>query len=1031
MDEALILRDLNPAQRCAVTSPASVLQILAPPGSGKTKTLTARVAYLLLHHDYKPWNTLCLTFTIKSAKEMKERICKLIGPSLGYKLVLGTFHSVCRRYLVTYGYLIGVKKGFGIADSSDSLAIVTRIIKRMKFNIDPKVARSRISNSKARSMSLTDLLADPLSRKNVDKQEFIAVFEAYEEHLATSNLLDYDDLLLRCADLLREHPSCVSNVEAVLVDEFQDTNQVQFDLLKLFSVRHNRITTVGDPDQSIYGWRAAEIKNLRKMQAEYPDTLVMHLEDNYRSSGAILLAALEVIVQDKSRPPKPLLPTHCPGTTPVLRRLPTSAVEAAWVVSEIKRTIALTGNLLSFADYAVLLRSASLSRQIESAMGNTGIPYRMVGGARFYDRMEIKILLDYLRVISQPDNSDALARIVNVPARRIGDVAVRALFEEASSRKVTLWYLIHEIVRGQKAPQTKITKPAEQALATVIKLIENTRKKMQDPTDPYFPRQLLEHVIQTLEFKGYLERTKPDDHEGRWANVEELLAQASDCCEGVLDWSSEDPDDEDSLPNIEGLEQDSGNQAEDALTKFLANVALSTELQQEDDNAETGPRALVTISTIHAAKGLEWPVVFIPSAYEGSIPHSRAEDTDEERRLLYVAMTRAQAFLYISCPMRNSTREETTMSPFLSTKELAPYLTDHGPLLRFDATSDICQILRRSCPSEEELLQGLHSASNLEDNLWPLNGEEDPEVVAAKWAAGTGTYDRDMIGKRRKIGMTSLAISEDRYSSTSRQTDSRNSTSFKTTMEKVTTYSEVGGFVTAATQLQHMQEANAERTLQQAAKSKKRSLPKVGVGKNLSADPEEVGLMRYWGTSRNETQSDSRVSREPPILSGATPTELAPAPAPAPEPAIDMSCHSERCTAKYPKIAIPQPLMGHSLRPYKAAPRPNPLLPDEHQSTKAYVFLSSSPSPADTLTEVPTVPSESVSPCKEILKSRAYGPRPVTMSTNFCHSSSNHVTTVSDLQARNLGRKTLGVRRSMVGWSARGSQQLAKPRIAK
>ena len=649
-----ILNGLNAAQKSAVTSTASVLQILAPPGSGKTKTLTSRVAYLLSQQYYKPWNILCLTFTIKSSRELKERIAKIIGNGLESKLVLGTFHSVCRRYLVSYGYLIGLRKGFGIADSSDSQAIIDRIVKRLKINIDPKAARSRISSSKARSISYAELALDSSRGKKVDQQEFVKLFEAYETQLAASNLLDYDDLLLRCVDLLRDHPNCVSNVEVVLIDEFQDTNLVQFDLMRLFAAKCRRITTVGDPDQSIYGWRSAEIKNLKRMQTQYPETLVIHLEDNYRSSGAILLAALEVIEQDLSRPSKPLSPTHCPGTTPVLRRLPTAAIEAAWVVSEIQRSSAMTGNLLRYSDFAILLRSASLSRHIESVMGKAGIPYRMVGGLRFFDRSEIKILLDYLRAICQPDNSTAFARIINVPSRRIGEGTIKSLLEEAETRGLTLWNLVRDGIQGHVIHNTKISKAAEQGFGALINIIMTARMKMLDPTNPHLPDKILEYVIKRLDFQAYLEKTYPNDHEVRWANAQELLAQASDCFIHNDDEPEEDGEDS-SLPHFDGVKQDIPHAAEEALSTFLANVALSTELQR-DDAADGGDaiEARITISTIHASKGLEWPVVFIPSVYEGFIPHSRAEDTDEERRLLYVAITRAQALLYMSCPTKNS-----------------------------------------------------------------------------------------------------------------------------------------------------------------------------------------------------------------------------------------------------------------------------------------------------------------------------------------------------------------------------------------
>ncbi|KAL8687024.1 MAG: hypothetical protein Q9224_005274, partial [Gallowayella concinna] len=630
-----ILDGLNNAQLAAVTSPSDVLQILAPPGSGKTKTLTSRVAYLIRHLNYQPWNILCLTFTIKSSREMKERLGKLIGNGMEAKLVLGTFHSVCRRYLVSYGHLIGIAKNFGIADSSDSLSIIKRIVKRLRLNLDPKVARSRISSCKSKGVTIAQLSNDASTKKKVDQQEFAQVFEAYEGQLDQANLLDYDDLLLRCRELLSQHPLCVSNVEAVLIDEFQDTNVVQFDLMTLFAAQQKRVTTVGDPDQSIYGWRSAEIKNLERMQTQYPETLVIHLQDNYRSSGAILLAAQELIQQDESRPSKSLLPTHCPGTLPVLRRLPSSDAEAAWIVSEIKRTIGMTGGMLTYPDIAILLRSASLSRQIESAMAKVGIPYRMVGGQRFFDRVEIKILLDYLRVVSQPTNNDAIARVINIPARGVGNTTIKALLEEAETKKVTLWFLILDAIRGNIKTSTKITKSVEQGLGAFVQIILSAKQKLKDPIDPSSPQSLLEHIIKKLKFQEYIKRWYELDCDGRWANVEELISQAAEYPIALAaDLGNRDVGSATVLPAIEGIAQSDSDVGEETLSMFLANVALATELQTDDGSEDGDIKAQVTISTIHAAKGLEWPVVFVPAAYEGSIPHSRAEDTDEERRLL-------------------------------------------------------------------------------------------------------------------------------------------------------------------------------------------------------------------------------------------------------------------------------------------------------------------------------------------------------------------------------------------------------------
>ena len=801
MDRSPLTVGLNRAQQAAVTSPAPVIQILAPPGSGKTKTLTTRVSHLLQHHHYRPWDVICLTFTIKSAREMRERIARLIGNGLESKIILGTFHSVCLRYLRTYGHSIGLRKGFSIADASDSQAIITRLTKQLKLStIDPRVARSRISSCKARNHSYEDL-RKPNKKSNVDQEEFAAIFEAYESHLEVSNLLDYDDLLLRCVQLLRSHPSCVSNVEAVLIDEFQDTNHVQFELMTLFASANKRITTVGDPDQSIYGWRSAEVTNLGKMQRLYPETLVVHLEDNYRSSGSILLAALEVIQQDQARPDKPLLPTHCPGTIPTLRHLPHAAAEAQWIVSEIKRCISLTGKqLLTHSDFAILLRSASLSRQIEAAMGRVGMPYRMVGGARFFDRTEIKILLDYLRVIKQQDNTEALARILNIPSRRVGDTTIKSLLEEASAKSITLWTLVQKIVQGGPRSQTKITSVAEKGLTSFYNIIVTARRKMLEAETLWGPKEIIYDVIDKLDFKTYLERHHPEDHETRWANVEELIAQASDS-QSPSNPSTEDDKDE-SLPQIEGVEQSIIDTGEVSLAQFLENVALSTELQRNDDEVDDAGReqSRVTISTIHAAKGLEWPIIFIPSVYQGSIPHSRAEDCDEERRLLYVAMTRAQALLYLSCPKRNSTGEETTLSPFVSTKQVGAFLTDRGPTIQHDTIQDICRILKRTCPTQETLLNDLQNADNTEDDLWPYDGTQHRDAAESRWdPSASSTYQ--YTGQKRK--------SSDELSHSRRNLRPAASTSLapslNTTMQNRGSFTitpHTSGFVSASTQLQ-------------------------------------------------------------------------------------------------------------------------------------------------------------------------------------------------------------------------------------
>jgi DNA helicase-2/ATP-dependent DNA helicase PcrA len=692
MKPELLLSNLNKSQLAAVTSVANTLAILAGPGSGKTHTLTSRTAWLLAQ-GLQPWNIIVATFTVKAAREMKERIGKLIGNGLESKLILGTFHSIARRYLARYGHLIGIKKDFGIADSGDSAAIIKRIIKRHGYMIDPKVARSRVSSCKARGAGYKDE-TKPLAKKSVDAQEFEKIYKEYEEVLERSNLLDYDDLLLRCAELLRNHPSCVSNVEAVLIDEFQDTNIVQFDLMRLFAAERKRITIVGDPDQSIYGFRAAEIKNYKRLLHQYPSTVTIALEENYRSSGSILLSALNIIQQDTGRVNKSLLATHSVGTKPVLRKLANAHKEAEWIVTEVQRCMGMTGDLLDLNDFAILVRSASLSRLIESALGKSGIAYRMVGGLRFYDRLEVKLVLDYLRVINQPDGNDALARIINTPSRRIGDTTIKALLEEAETSHTTLWQLILDSVQGRRTIKTNLKKAQSTGLGDLVNIILSGQKKLSTPAITQKPsiKAMIDYLLDKLDFENYLKKQHNDEIGARWENIQELMTQANDF-QDLLQSGYED----EALPAVEDMEQ---RVTDDYLSRFLANVALASEVKNEESNS----KPQLTISTIHAAKGLEWPVVFIPAAYEGSIPHSRAEDTDEERRLLYVAMTRAKALLYLSCPLKNSQSDATALSQFL-TQEATKLFAPTGPSMGSTMVDSTAHILRRGCPTAQSIAE--------------------------------------------------------------------------------------------------------------------------------------------------------------------------------------------------------------------------------------------------------------------------------------------------------------------------------------
>ncbi|KAF4972283.1 hypothetical protein FSARC_1119 [Fusarium sarcochroum] len=707
-----ILQSLNAAQCRAVTSSASTVAILAGPGSGKTHTLTSRVVWLIQRVGYRPSDVMVATFTVKAAREMKERIGKALGEECEKKIVLGTFHSIARRYLSIYGNRIGLDSKFGIADDGDSRAIIQRICKRLELGVEPLHAKSWISKQKAKGPNAVP--APTQKGKKTENPALNTCYQEYQAQLKRSNLLDYDDLLVKCVELLRDHPACVSNVQTVLIDEYQDTNGIQYELMKLFAQANHRITIVGDPDQSIYGWRSAEIRNLYRLLRDYPDTDEISLEENYRSSQSILDVSLNVIQQDKKRYQKVLLPVHTKGARPVLRTLKSSSSEGEWIVSEIKRAVMMFGEMIKYEDVAILLRSAALSRHIESALGKAGVAYRMIGGHKFYERKEIKVLIDYLRVVSQPENNDALARIINVPRRGIGEATVKSLLEEAEKTNMSLWTLLLKHCRGSRKANTNIRPKMEQKLNTeLIRIISNVRKQADEisQSSPVTLVHLIELLIAQLDFKKHLEEEYTEDHEQRWANVQEFVNLVSDF---MRDFGAPD---EDALPEIENLDQ---VKEDDMLGRFLANVSLASDAQNKGDTKEQ--KSLVTISTIHAAKGLEWPIVFVPSVYTGSIPHSRSEDTDEERRLLYVAMTRAQALLYLSCPLYGSQglSSKVELSPFVS-----PFATKvfakKGPSFDRVVVESAAKILGREAPSEKTVFGKLPPMFSVEDDRFPVD----------------------------------------------------------------------------------------------------------------------------------------------------------------------------------------------------------------------------------------------------------------------------------------------------------------------
>ncbi|KAF2110376.1 P-loop containing nucleoside triphosphate hydrolase protein [Lophiotrema nucula] len=966
-----ILDGLNDAQKSAVTTQASVAQVLAPPGSGKTKTLTARVAYLVNHARLQPWNIIVCTFTIKAAREMKERIRGMVGNGIESKLILGTFHSVARRFLVRYGQEIGIDKNFGIADTSDSQAIIKRIVTRRQYSMEPPIARSRISGLKAKGTTAEQYAA---TSKQVDQHEFANLYSEYEETLKASNLLDYDDLLLRCTDLLQKSPACVSTIQAVLIDEYQDTNNVQYDLMKLMAQAKKHIMIVGDPDQSIYSFRSAEIKNLHRMRTDYPDTIVINLENNYRSSGCILSSALAVIEQDEGRPRKPLLATHCVGEQPTLRHLATAAVEAQWIVDEIHRSRSLTAGLLDFSDYAILLRSASLSLSIERALGKAGIPYRMVGGKRFFDRAEIKIVLDYLRVINQPDHNDALVRIINVPSRKIGDVTVKGLLEEAEGKKVTLWSLILNCAQGRSKPSTKISSSAQKGIDQFVNLILTSRRKLIPAEgEECNLLDLISHILQKTAFEKYLKDHHQDNWKDRWANVEELVVQATQ----MASMSEEgDAGADEALPIVEGIEQRQDTAA-DLLTKFLANVALSTEIERGD--GETPNQ--VTISTIHAAKGLEWPIVFMPAVYDGSIPHSRAEDHDEERRLLY----------------------------------------------------DLAQILRRPMPTTAEVEAARTTLQRVDDDQYPLTREEiDGEgqsFAAAKLKNDASSRDGAPPSfKRRRVDEPA------RPSGMQAQVTMQSTSSFS--VSTTTMHTGNAGFTSASIHHKILQEAEDVRRLVSAQNvPRKRALqsqePKADAktSRQRTIKPRPAGqgsITSFFG--RSGSNASDKSDPEPS--------------APVKVPTLFRSQSSTSSTAPLSDRSNVQIDSVNAARPYKPpilssyrprnapmASKPKRTTPEPDIQGKRYVLLSSSPvkaeenKPPQRSGDEGDVFDESESPPKAPATAGA------TSYSGFRAASTLHTTSVGQVQNQSAPqRKTLGMRRTVQPWTVK-HQKPPRPQL--
>ncbi|KAK9456592.1 P-loop containing nucleoside triphosphate hydrolase protein [Dipodascopsis uninucleata] len=698
--------NLNKAQCEAVKYPIdSQLQILAGPGTGKTKTLVARALFYLAE-GVRPENMIITTFTTKAANEMRERISSFLqSDSVANSLILGTFHSISRRYLLKYGYLISLPRNFQIADDNDSVDIVRSIIRSLKKENDKgRAIRVRKDISYLKSHGIESADYDELPNK---EPELAEIFTMYQAHLDSSAMLDFDDLLLKCAHLLKNHPHVIKNVEAVLVDEFQDTNVVQYQLMKLFASAKSNITVVGDPDQSIYRFRAANIHNLKNMLHDYPDTATIHLEHNYRSSAEIVQASLSIIEQDDLRIKKSLMANDSLEQKPSLVKLLDDESEATWIAREIERIIKLGCGLIRPCDIAVLVRSARLTRPIEAKLAASGIDYRMIGGLRFYEREEIKLMMSYLSVVQSRKNSPAVRKTLNNPKRGIGEKFLETVTKYSEVNNISLWNALLDVRDGK----IKVHKRYIKSLSDYISIITKAEELLKEHGLP----DMFNYILEALDYKEVLKRERPETWMFKWENVQELYSQ-------IVHFSTH-PSIGNQLPDVSDLQDNSdtrnlSSQGDyfDSLTEFLATVNLSP---TEEQASSKDPDMLAVISTIHSAKGLEWPVVFVPGVYDGSIPHKRSvdnsEEIDEERRLLYVAMTRAKGLLYLTMPTipgagfigtfgDSSMKDirELKRSRFIDKASLQCFQAKE-PRFQYEDIRSLAGLLQRQCPPKSDI----------------------------------------------------------------------------------------------------------------------------------------------------------------------------------------------------------------------------------------------------------------------------------------------------------------------------------------
>lgn len=603
-----ILEGLNEAQKDAVLTTSGPLLLLAGAGSGKTKTLTHRIAYLAIHEQISPNHILAVTFTNKAAREMRERLASLLRQRNDRQFMpwMGTFHSICVRLLRLDGKALGIPSNFVIYDEDDRQGLIKQVMKQLSLG-DRELKASAVSgeiSSAKNSLKLPEeyaMTAGSPFQKNVAK-----IYEQYEMRRQQAKALDFDDLLIEAVRLLREHPPIRRHWQGyfrhILIDEYQDTNAAQYHLVKLLVNDEKNICVVGDDWQSIYSWRGADFTNILNFERDFSGAKVVKLEQNYRSTGSILEAAHEVIAKNSQRTDKKLWTDSGAGMPVQVQGLYDDAEEARVVAERIAAQVAIGAR--RFHDFAVLYRLNSLSYSLERAFLHARVPYQVVGGVRFYDRKEIKDVVAYLKLLYQPNDRMSFSRIANIPTRGVGATSLEKFFLWQASRPEDI---IESLILLES--ETVVSGKAKTALVKLGHTLQEIRQHIDDRA----PTHIIEMVIKMTGYRDFILDGTPQA-ETREENLGVLIADSQQFA---------------------------------SLTEFLEEVALMSSVDNQSDGD------MVTLMTLHAAKGLEFPVVFMIGLEEGILPHARAFDTsqadiEEERRLCYVGMTRAREELHLS-----------------------------------------------------------------------------------------------------------------------------------------------------------------------------------------------------------------------------------------------------------------------------------------------------------------------------------------------------------------------------------------------